>query len=82
MFFWHTDKKSAYPQKDQYENLVSEIKKYCNENSVKCIDASYILDKDNFGVYTNGSVRDKIDVLHFDAQAHEILAKYIIENLN
>ena len=79
--FWHTDKKSAYPQKDQYESLVNDVKKYCEQNEVKCIDASYILNKDNFGVYTNGSVKDKIDVLHFDAQAHEVLAKYIIKNL-
>ncbi|WAC01070.1 hypothetical protein N7U66_12905 [Lacinutrix neustonica] len=80
--FWHTDKKSAYPQKDQYADLVSQVKSYCKENNVKCIDASYILNKENFGVYTNGSVRGKIDVLHFDAQAHEVLEKFIIENLN
>jgi len=80
--FWHTEKKSAYPQKDQYARLVNEVKMYCEQNNVKCIDASFILNKDNFGIYTNGDRKDKIDVLHFNEQAHQKLAKYIIKNLN
>ncbi|TMM58564.1 hypothetical protein FEE95_03790 [Maribacter algarum] len=80
--FWHTDKKSAYPQKAEYENLVNAVKQYCEQKNVKCIDASYILNEDDFGIYAAGSVRDKIDVLHFGVRAHEELAKFIIEKLN
>ncbi|WP_299883671.1 hypothetical protein [uncultured Lacinutrix sp.] len=80
--FWYTPKKSAYPQKEQYASLVKKIKAYCKSKKVKCIDASFILNKDNFGIYTNGKNKDKIDVLHFNAQAHEKLAKYVIKNLN
>lgn len=80
--FWSNEKKSAYPQKNKYINLIKKVKARCKNNNVKYIDASYILNKDHFGIYTKGSVRDKIDVLHFNSEAHEILAKYIIKNLN
>ncbi|PTX60440.1 hypothetical protein C8N46_10684 [Kordia periserrulae] len=80
--FWHHNEKTAYPQKAQYNNLVETVKKYCEQKNVAFVDASYILTKDNFGIYTKGSVRDKIDVLHFNADAHEKLAKYIIKELN
>jgi len=65
----------------KYDNLVSTLKEYCKTKQVKFIDASYILNKRHFGIYTNGSVRDKIDVLHFNADAHNELAKYILKSL-
>lgn len=80
--FWHKEEKTAYPQKEEYKKLVTNVKQYCMKKNVAFIDASYILTKDNFGIYTQGSVRDKIDVLHFDAEAHDKLAKYIIKELN
>lgn len=80
--FWHTEQKTAYPQKAQYKELVQKVQQYCNEKNIILVDASYILTKDNFGVYKNGSVRDKIDVLHFNADAHDKLAKHIIKELN
>ena len=79
--FWHNETKSAYTQNTQYSKLVEAVKDYCKEKNVFFIDASYILSKDNFGVYTKGSVRDKIDVLHFNAEGHDKLAKYIIKEL-
>ncbi|EDP96861.1 hypothetical protein KAOT1_16898 [Kordia algicida OT-1] len=80
--FWHDKEKTAYPQKKKYNALVATIQQYCKEKNVVFVNASYILTKDNFGIYTKGSVRDKIDVLHFNADAHEKLAKYIIKELN
>lgn len=80
--FWNNGEKTAYPQKARYKDLVKTVKKYCAEKNIAFIDASYILSKDNFGVYTKGSVRDKIDVLHFNADAQDKLAKYIIKELN
>lgn len=79
--FWHDKDKSAYPQKTKYTELLNSIKNYCKEKKVVYIDASYILSKDDFGAYTQGSVRDKIDVLHFKATGHNKLAKYIIKEL-
>ncbi|MFD0863132.1 hypothetical protein ACFQ1M_13030 [Sungkyunkwania multivorans] len=80
--FWHHKDKTAYPQKDKYEETAKRIKEYCEEKEVLFVDASYILSKDNFGVYTQGSVRDKIDVLHFDAKGHLTLATFIIKELD
>jgi len=80
--FWNNKEKTAYPQKGKYKKLVVAIKKYCTEKNVTLVDASYILTKENFGIYTKGSIRDKIDVLHFNADAHDKLAKYIIKELN
>ncbi|WP_160130091.1 SGNH/GDSL hydrolase family protein [Kordia antarctica] len=80
--FWHNNEKTAYPQRAQYKDLVEAVKKYCVQNNVAFVDASYILSKDNFGLYTNGEKKGKIDVLHFNAEGHEKLAKYIIKELN
>lgn len=80
--FWHKEEKTAYPQKEEYKKLVANVRQYCKKKNVSFIDASYILTNDNFGIYTQGSVRDKIDVLHFDAEAHDKLAKYIIKELD
>lgn len=80
--FWNHKEKTAYPQKSKYRDLLTAVKLYCNNNNVDFVDASYILSAENFGIYTKGSVRDKIDVLHFNADAHEKLAKYIITELN
>lgn len=80
--FWHTKNKSAYPQKKQYQDLLKRAKQYCISKNVDFVDASYILSKDNFGVYTKGSVRDKIDVLHFNAEGHTILANHLIKELD
>jgi hypothetical protein len=79
--FWHTKDRTAYPQKTQYTNLVKAVKNYCKEKNIAFVDASYILKKENFGIYKKGSIRDKIDVLHFNADAHDKLAKYIIKEL-
>jgi hypothetical protein len=79
--FWHTKDRTAYPQKTQYTNLVKAVKNYCKEKNIAFVDASYILKKENFGIYKEGSIRDKIDVLHFNADAHDKLAKYIIKEL-
>ena len=80
--FWNNGKKTAYPQKLQYKKLLEKVKNYCRQKKIVMIDASYLLTKDNFGIYTNGKVKDKIDVLHFDAAAHYKLANYIIKELN
>lgn len=80
--FWNHKEKTAYPQKSKYKDLLIAVKSYCNNKNVDFVDASYILSAENFGIYTKGSVRDKIDVLHFNADAHEKLAKYIITELN
>jgi len=79
--FWYYKNRTAYPQKAKYKALQARIKQYCKEKNVAFVDASYILSKDNFGVYTTGSVRDKIDVMHFNADAHEKLSRYIIREL-
>lgn len=79
--FWYTKNKSAYPQKKQYEVLLDKVKNYCISKNVDFVNASYVLSKNNFGIYTKGSVRDKIDVLHFNADGHTKLANYIIKEL-
>ncbi len=79
--FWHTETKTAYPQKAQYDKLTETIKNYAVNKNVTFVDASHILSKSNFGIYTNGKRKDKIDVLHFNAAAHDKLAKYIIKKL-
>ncbi|MBC8755342.1 hypothetical protein H2O64_11695 [Kordia sp. YSTF-M3] len=79
--FWHNKDKTAYPQKAKYKALQESVKHYCKEKNVAFVDASYLLSKENFGIYTKGSVRDKIDVLHFNADGHEKLATYIIKEL-
>lgn len=80
--FWHEKSRSAYPQKTKYDEFLTNVRKYCVLNKVNFIDASYILSKDNFGVYKRTSNRDKIDVLHFNADGHFKLANYIIKELN
>ena len=47
---------------------------------VDFLNASFILSENNFGIYTEGDNKDKIDVLHFN-EGHTILAKFIVENL-
>ncbi|GAB1857457.1 hypothetical protein MHTCC0001_22930 [Flavobacteriaceae bacterium MHTCC 0001] len=80
--YWHNKSKTAYPQTTKYKKLRKSVKDYCAKYNVEFVDASHILSKDNFGIYTQGSVKDKIDVLHFDAEGHDKLARYIIKQLD
>lgn len=80
--FWHYNDKLAYPQIKEYKDLIENIKAYCSEKNVGFIDASYILSAENFGIYKNGEDKDKIDVLHFNENGHNKLARYIIDQFD
>jgi len=65
----------AYSPPGFYERFVGAIGASCAESGCELVDASSILDRSHFGIYQDGSDKGKIDVLHFDAAGHRLLAE-------
>ena len=79
--FWNNGINYGYPQLDDYNRIIKKLMDHTATMGVDFLNASFILSENNFGIYTEGDNKDKIDVLHFNEEGHTILAKFIVENL-
>lgn len=71
----------AYLPVDFYPEFVRDVRAQCQAYGFDLLDATTVLAPSHFGVYQGGESSGKIDVLHFDAAGHKILAEFIAQSL-
>lgn len=64
-----------------YARFRASLHGSCDRLGFELIDASELLDPSHYGLNELGESRDRIDVLHFDARGHEILASTLARAL-
>jgi hypothetical protein len=67
---------------ESYARFRASVRDACASRGIAVIDASELLGRSHFGVYELGENRGRIDVLHFDARGHALLAATLARALD